>query len=520
MVNINKKYIKIFIKSPEYRRYRIIVFFSIVLILSFFTYFWNYQNPNGLFWDENYHIASSEKYLQGVFFMEPHPPLGKEIIALGELIINPNQGLDKSTFVSTDYIHSVPNGYSFAGVRFFPALLAFLSAAILFFIFILIIKRVYISFALTFLYIFDNAIIVHSRGAMLEGIQLFFILSSILIFLYLWQKIRIKPVAYLILGTIISAAIATKVNASIIIPLGGFLLIKEYSKPFTDLINYNKSKPLFQSEVYTKFIIYLLEIFAKILIYLLGLASIFFISYYIHFAIAKKIVNSNYATASDTYKKVLDNGQGGLLINFPLSLSEHLYFSRHYTEGVPALDVCKVGENGSSPLDWLVGGKTINYRWSSDGTYTSYLYLVSNIGGWLIVLSAIILSIILVLGHYIYGIKIKNRDTFNLIQIFLLLYVGYIGSVLTVTRVLYMYHYFIPLIFGMILVGLLFIYNFEEDLLRGVKDSFRIYLIATIIAFIVLEVFFYFSPFSYYVPINKEQFQSRNFFGIWKMQSQ
>jgi dolichyl-phosphate-mannose--protein O-mannosyl transferase len=48
------------------------------------TYFHNYSYPPSLFWDENYHIASAEKYIQGVFFMEPHPPLGKLLIAAGE----------------------------------------------------------------------------------------------------------------------------------------------------------------------------------------------------------------------------------------------------------------------------------------------------------------------------------------------------------------------------------------------------------------------------------------------------
>ena len=56
------------------------------------TQFWlaGYGQPSSLFWDENYHIASAERYLQGKFFMEPHPGLGKMFIALGELILHPN----------------------------------------------------------------------------------------------------------------------------------------------------------------------------------------------------------------------------------------------------------------------------------------------------------------------------------------------------------------------------------------------------------------------------------------------
>ncbi len=97
------------------------VYTYLVMALAFLFYFVNYNYPNsGPYWDENYHIASAQKYINGVFFMEPHPPLGKLFIALGELILNPNKNIDKSSFLSTDFINNFPAGYSFAGVRFFP----------------------------------------------------------------------------------------------------------------------------------------------------------------------------------------------------------------------------------------------------------------------------------------------------------------------------------------------------------------------------------------------------------------
>ena len=56
---------------------------GLITALSFFTYFHNYSTPQAFFWDENYHVASAQKYLNGVFFMEQHPPLGKLLIAAG-----------------------------------------------------------------------------------------------------------------------------------------------------------------------------------------------------------------------------------------------------------------------------------------------------------------------------------------------------------------------------------------------------------------------------------------------------
>src|SRR4030042_7026532 len=94
------------------------IYLFIILIISFFTYFNNYSYPPALFWDENYHVASAQKYIDGVMFMEPHPPLGKLLIALSEKVINPNKNLNKSSFLDTDHIKDIPENYNFIGVRF------------------------------------------------------------------------------------------------------------------------------------------------------------------------------------------------------------------------------------------------------------------------------------------------------------------------------------------------------------------------------------------------------------------
>jgi len=61
----------------------ILVFYTVIILaVSYFTYFKNYDYPPSVFWDENYHIASAQKYLTGVMFMEAHPPLGKLFVAL------------------------------------------------------------------------------------------------------------------------------------------------------------------------------------------------------------------------------------------------------------------------------------------------------------------------------------------------------------------------------------------------------------------------------------------------------
>ena len=146
--------------------YRLLFPFFILLI-GYFTLFQNYQNPPKQFWDENYHIASAQKYIDGVMFMEPHPPLGKLLIAFGEKIINPNKNIDKSGFDKTDYIRKFPKNLSYEGYRFFPTLFAWLNSVLFFYILVYLIKNRFLAFLFTSLYLFDNAVIVHSRSAML-----------------------------------------------------------------------------------------------------------------------------------------------------------------------------------------------------------------------------------------------------------------------------------------------------------------------------------------------------------------
>src|SRR5437879_5125374 len=160
----------------------IILHALLVLFISYCTYFRNYWYPPNIFWDETYHIASAYKYLHQVMFMEPHPPLGKLLIALGEYLFHPNMHINITSFLTTDAIGTAPAGFSFVGVRFFPALLATLSADLFFFILYTLSKNLFLSFLFSSLYLFDNALIVHSRGAMLEGIQIFFVLAALLYF--------------------------------------------------------------------------------------------------------------------------------------------------------------------------------------------------------------------------------------------------------------------------------------------------------------------------------------------------
>ena len=93
--------------------------------------------------------------------------------------------------------------------------LSFLSPILFFLILLQLFNNNNFSFLFTLLILFDNALIVHSRSAMLEGQQIFFILLVFLYFLIIFKHENIKIYEYLILSLLIGITIVIKVNSLI-----------------------------------------------------------------------------------------------------------------------------------------------------------------------------------------------------------------------------------------------------------------------------------------------------------------
>ncbi len=475
--------------------------FFIVGFLGIIVFFTTYWYPNGLFWDENYHIASAQKYIDGVMFMEPHPPLGKQILALGEAIFNLfglNKGLDKSYFLTTDYITNVPDGFSFAGFRFFSVFFAFLSSFLIFLIFYLLFSNPFYALLFSSFYLFDNAIVMHSRGAMLEGIQIFFVLLSVCYFFYLFnlKKTR-KIINYFILGLFVGCAVSVKINSAILFLLFLFLAWEDYGE---SIIKLNFSVDIIKG------------LFFKAIFSISGILLVLFLSFYFHFAMCNNVLSGRYYQASAAYKEVLAARKTANLRYFPLMLKDYITYIVQYEKGVPKWDPTKPGENGSPAFTWPFGYKSINYRWTKWRGKVAYLYLQGNPLLWMCGLFGAFLSIVLVTSRLLFGVKVKNPGRFRLIVYFTISYLSYMYAISKIERVMYLYHYFIPLIFSFIMFALIFYEFFEEYIERNDKLT----LFATsFLAIEIVMVFLFYSPFTYYIPIDSIQFMKRVWTKIW-----
>lgn len=500
-------------KKQQEEKGFLFIYLSFVLLLSFFTRFLGFSYPFNTFWDENYHVASAQKYIDHVMFMEPHPPLGKMLIALGEVIVNPNKSIDTSGFLTTDYIRDFPAGYSFLGMRFIPVLLSTLSVILFFLILYLLSRNPHYSFLFSFFYLFENSMIVHTRSAMLEGPQFFFMLAAILYFVWLYlKKEKTKFLDYFLLGLTIGLAVSVKVN-SLILTLVYLLLAWKDHRDELMALDW-KSILTKWKELLRPVGKVLWSLVKKAALAVAGIAVVFGFIYYIHFAVGEKVLQGRLYKASKDYELVLNNYQTANPLNFFLMLGDNLKFIDNYQKGVPLWDPTKKDENGSPAFTWPVGYKSINYRWEKSMGKVSYFYYQGNPVIWYSALLAVIMALGLVLAKAAFGFEIKDREKLNLLGFFTFLYFAYMLVMSSISRVMYLYHYLMPLIFAMIVIYLLFLIIFE-NLIRA-NDKILYYTV-TLIALELFAAYLFFSPLTYGIPIAASDFAKRVWLRIWDL---
>lgn len=486
---------------------RVTIYALLILAIAALTYFRGYEIPDKVFWDENYHIASSQKYIDGVMYMEPHPPLGKLLIALGEVMLDVNSQIDKSSFVKTDYIKGsdFPKEYSFKGVRFFPTLFAMLSAIVLFKILYNLTNRAEISLIFTSLYLFENALIIHSRAAMLDSTQIFLVLLGVLYLTHmLIIKNRVLLRDYAILGIFSGLAIAVKLNSMIVLLLFVFLYFYE-----------NRSRVV---EPFLNLSYLLKRLILSATISVVSIAVVFIGVMYIHVNLGDKIVVKSYK-ASAEYKEILKNDLPRYTPqNAYIMIRDNLKYMSTYHEGVPKLDLCKPGENGSLAVGWPLGIKSINYRWDKnvvDGVpFVKYHQLQGNPIVWFSVFLGIVFSFVLIVAALIFKTPIKDKRLFAWIFLFNALYFSYFITILQIDRVMYLYHYFLAFVFGIINLALIFSYIFKEEIDKNCKFLF---LNLSIFVLLVIFCFYHFSPFTYNIALTPFEFELRNWFDFWQL---
>lgn len=483
---------------------------AVILIISMGIYFPYYGSPQAMFWDENYHVPNSQKYIDGVMYMEPHPPLGKMLMAVGEVLFGGNEAVNKAKLLETDYLtgDNAPPEMTYKGYRWPSTVLMAFSVLFFYGIINCITQRTWLAAAFTTLVIFDNALVIHARAAHLDGIQLFFILAALYYFTrtitrHINQQLPIKWQQYALLGVLIGLGITVKVTAAILLLL--FVMLYGVDQ-WTNLKRWNwkaLSKRL------------ALTVPAGVI----PVALVFFGVFYLHIGLGSKVHQERTYKASPEYLNQIRMGNSWSPKTFMLGMKDNWKFMSEYADGVPHLDECKADENGSYAMNWPLTSKTISYRWDRevvDGkTLTKYKYLIGNPVVWFSILGGIILSAGLIIGRYVYGNPVKDERLFYWICAFTGLYVVYMLAILQIERVMYLYHYLMPLLFGAVNLALVFTYVYRDEVIANHKHTI---VNACLFALLVIAMFAFYSPFTYALGLTEDQFELRNWFSFWKLQ--
>ena len=436
----------------------------VVLIVSYFTYFHTYYEPDKAFYDEFYYIVHAEKYIQGIVFFDVNPPLGKMFIALGEKMFNPNKNIDFREPSENRLLVIQSAGFSFVGVRFFPSLFGFLNGLLLFLIFYRVSKNNILSLIFTFLYLFENSSIASFRAAMIDSTLVFFSFLTILYFLHLYEKEDDKTALnYFLLGCLTSLATSTKMVGFILAVLFVFLLFKGSKK-----------------------IVRLLKLSGA---YLAGLCVVFLCVYYVHTALGTRLLDKDVATnelgvrtgikslvgmkvPSVEYIKMVEKKDIYNPLKLVIPLRDYFNFMKASQVFLPKYDRDpeKDTKLGSRPLGWLIGVKSMNYAYYSsfDGDEYWYMFFQANPVNWALGLLGVVFSIGLIFSRLVFRVKISNSKTYSYILIFTTLYVGYMIAVsfIAMQRILFITTYLLPLFFSFILFVLIFNYVFESYIIK------------------------------------------------------
>lgn len=472
-------------------------------ILSIGTRYWV---PTSLFWDENYHVTSAQKHIAGVMYMESHPPLGKMLIALGEATLARNAELDTSALLRADRVEQaqLPPGYSFAGVRLASVVSMIAAVMLLYATLVLITGRPLLAFVFAALPALDNALVVHARSAMLEGIQLAFALGAICLLAFaLRSGGRVRLRHYIGLGALVGLTIAVKLNGAVLLLLPVALFVADqwpalHESRWRDLAK---------------------RLSAALPAFGLPLLIVFFGSFYVFIATSTEVIPGRTYKASAEYLQHLREHTTWTASGFRAGLRDHLRYMAEYSDGVPRLDVCKPGENGSHATQWPLGGKTINYRWNREivkgVSHVEYTYLVSNPLVWLAVLGGIVLSFTLMVGRVVFGHAVTRPRDYHWLVLFTCLYLAYFAAILQIGRVMYLYHYLLPLMFGIANLAVLWNYLFGDGLAAG-RWHPRINLLLLLL--LVAAGFAWFAPLTYGWPLSTSQMEQRMWLDVWRLE--
>ncbi|HEX2956528.1 MAG TPA: phospholipid carrier-dependent glycosyltransferase [Chitinispirillaceae bacterium] len=459
--------------------------FVLVLVPALLIFF-RLGEPQQWVYDEMFRITSAQKYLNGVFFLENHPPLGKLLIALGKYLYDPNTTPE---YIAVDWIEQdLPMEFEVVGFRIAPALFGVFVPVLFYFLVIKITDNRKLGLAGALILAFDNLYLILSRIAILDIFLLFFILAALILFFDLYlhpEKGNLSK--FLLLGALTACAMGVKDTGAILLLPIVLLLFR--------------CKSISGSSIKTA---------SYFIVSLITLVVIYLGIWQIHFSIARNMIDGHDYGVSSSYQSILGNNySGNFFSRFYIQFSEAFAYHFNYNKTVAPLKLGDSDEIGSPWYYWPLGGKAINTRWfTSDYKHYSYIYLFGNPISWLFSLLGVILGTATVLADMFFHF-LQQAEQKKILYILVFLYWAYMLPFWFVTRATYIHHYLPALVLGL-LIMVLFLH------LSSSNSGHMQYVLLTVV-FITVAAFWYYKPFVYFEPLTEQQFQIRNLWPLWQL---
>ena len=395
---------------------KVVALLLLVGVIAGWLYFNRLGEPRAPVWDETYYLTTTARYHQGLTQFSSHPPLGTMLIAAGDQLSGKNAGADWHAIGAAKAItrEEMPPGFDYAGPRLAPAAAGVIAAVLFALLMVQLTGSVPAAAALSLLVLADSALLVQFRTAQLDAFQLVFLLAALLS--ALWALRRQSRWAYILFGLFVAAAALVRANGLMMGALAPFMLW-----------------PLLQERDWRGLAL-------RILNGLHGafLAAIVVLAAWIHFTSLPPDVNTPagrqdmaFVSPQHAYAWKYDAWN---LRTALAAASDIQRFMAHDLAITPHADA-----NGSHPAQWLIGQGLIRYRTDAAGAQPVSIGLVPNLAVWLISLLGVLTSLI--------PARLKESP------LRAMLLAGWIANMaalqwLDFHRVLYLYHYFIPLLLG------------------------------------------------------------------------
>lgn len=469
-------------------------------MLAAVNFLTNLGEPRGAIWDESYYLTATQRYEQGIAQFASHPPLGLMLIAAGDALIQPNRNLNTEPLGREKTVagSALPAGYSFVGVRLASGLFAVLGAVLFFALMYTLTQSTPLALVFSNLYLFENAFIAQFRAAQLDAFQTAFALAALLLFAVSAQRRdRSSPEIDFLFGLTCGLATMVKLNASVLALLGALLIGQRLALGWK-----SSSRALLLGRCARD---------GAVMVAGLSLAVVSVFT--VHVTVSPRPANPTSAAGRADEKFITPPYREYLAGLRPFSPGIVLEAARDYGRYMAAdfEGTTLVDSNGSGPLEWPLQHKTINYRWDSDGTFTSYVQLVGNPISWILALLAPAATAVLLFMQWKWPIETLETKGPARRTVMLMLLIDYLAFMavhlfLGSQRVLYLYHYFLGLLLAFCLIPLVL----QEAIARWPVLSRRQTPVLVTMTSLLLAGFVFYSPLNFHHPLTKSQCERRN----------